>query len=59
MTRADIYLTQHHPVRGWLEPKPLCGVNSKFEEFSPSFVEAEGVTMLYFSSVGPDCRRFT
>jgi hypothetical protein len=37
---ADIYLTQHHPVHGWLEPKPLCGVNSTFDEFSPSFVEA-------------------
>ena len=47
---ADIYLTQHHPVHGWLEPKPLCGVNSTFDEFSPSFVEADGVTMLYFSS---------
>ena len=47
---ADIYLTQHHPVHGWLEPKPLCGVNSTADEFSPSFVEADGVTMLYFSS---------
>jgi Tol biopolymer transport system component len=47
---ADIYLTQHHPVRGWLAPQPLCGVNSTFEEFSPSFVEADGVAMLYFSS---------
>ena len=47
---ADIYITQHHPVRGWLEPKPLCGVNSTADEFSPSFVEAGGVTMLYFSS---------
>ena len=47
---ADIYITQHHPVRGWLEPEPLCGVNSTFEEFSPSFVDADGVTMLYFSS---------
>ncbi len=47
---ADIYITQHHPVRGWLEPEPLCGVNSTAEEFSPSFVDADGVTMLYFSS---------
>ena len=47
---ADIYITQHHPVRGWLEPKPLCGVNSTADEFSPSFVDADGVTMLYFSS---------
>ena len=50
LNTADIYLTQHHPVRGWLEPEPLCGVNSTVEEFSPSFVEADGVTMLYFSS---------
>ena len=47
---ADIYITQHHPVRGWLEPKALCGVNSTADEFSPSFVETDGVTMLYFSS---------
>ena len=50
ITTADIYLTRHHPVHGWLEPEPLCGVNSPAEEFSPSFIEADGVTMLYFSS---------
>jgi Tol biopolymer transport system component len=50
VSTADIYLTRQHPVRGWLDPVPLCGVNSTFEEFSPSFVEADGVTMLYFSS---------
>lgn len=48
---ADIYYTQLHPVKGWLPPVALpCGVNSGFEEFSPSFVEAEGKTLLYFSS---------
>ena len=35
---------------GWLEPEPLCSVNSTAEEFSPSFVQTDGVTMLYFWS---------
>ena len=48
---ADIYFTGQHPVQGWLEPRHLgCNVNSAFEEFSPSLVEAEGLTMLFFSS---------
>jgi hypothetical protein len=47
----DIYYTQWNPVHGWREPEPLsCAVNSGFEEFSPSLVESEGVTMLFFSS---------
>jgi hypothetical protein len=47
----DIYATRLHPVRGWLPPVHLgCEVNSTFQEFSPSFVEADGVTLLYFSS---------
>jgi Tol biopolymer transport system component len=47
----DIYYTRHHPKWGWLPPEPLsCAVNSGFEEFSPSLVEAEGATMLFFSS---------
>jgi Tol biopolymer transport system component len=47
----DIYYTRLHPVLGWLAPQHLgCDVNSGYEEFSPSFVEAEGQTMLFFSS---------
>jgi hypothetical protein len=47
----DIYYTRLHPVLGWLPPQHLgCDINSGFEEFSPSFVEAEGQTMLFFSS---------
>jgi hypothetical protein len=47
----DIYYTRLHPVLGWLTPQNLgCDINSGFEEFSPSFVEAEGQTMLFFSS---------
>jgi Tol biopolymer transport system component len=47
----DIYYTRLHPVLGWLPPQPLsCDVNSGAEEWSPSLVEAEGVTMLFFSS---------
>jgi hypothetical protein len=55
---ADIYLTRLHPVKGWLPPEPLpCGVNSGFDEFSPSLVEAEGLTMLFFSSSRDDASR--
>lgn len=47
---ADIYLTRWHPARGWETPAPLdCTVNSQSDEFSPSLVESEGVTMLFFS----------
>ncbi len=47
----DIYYTRLHPVRGWLPPVPLsCEVNSGAEEWSPSYVEADGVSMLFFSS---------
>jgi Tol biopolymer transport system component len=54
----DIYFTRLHPVQGWLTPDPLpCGVNSGFEEFSPSLVEANGLTMLFFSSSRDDAPR--
>ena len=47
----DIYYTQWNPAHGWWPPQPLsCDVNSGFEEFSPSVVEAGGVTLLFFSS---------
>lgn len=47
---ADIYMTRWHPARGWQPPVALdCGVNSQFDEFSPSLVEVDGLTMLFFS----------
>jgi hypothetical protein len=47
---ANIYFTRWHPAGGWELPVPLdCAVNSQFDEFSPSLVEAEGVTALFFS----------
>src|SRR5919106_2987224 len=54
----DIYYTQLHPVRGWLPPEHLgCEVNSGFAEFSPSLVEADGMTILFFSSNRPPAGR--
>jgi Tol biopolymer transport system component len=54
----DIYLTRFDPRKGWLTPEPLpCGVNSGFEEFSPSLVEADGLTLLFFSSSRDDAPR--
>jgi WD40 repeat protein len=48
---ADIYYTRFNPNQGWMEPQPLsCEVNSGGEEFSPSLFEADGRTILYFSS---------
>jgi hypothetical protein len=47
---ADIYFTRMHPAGGWQPPVPLdCAVNSEFDEFSPSLVEVDGVTTLFFS----------
>ena len=47
----DIYYTQWNPAHGWLQPQALsCDVNSGGDEFSPSVVEADGVTLLFFSS---------
>lgn len=47
---ADIYLTRWHPARGWQAPVAVdCAVNSQFDEFSPSLVEVDGRTMLFFS----------
>jgi WD40-like Beta Propeller Repeat len=54
----DIYLTRLNTKKGWLTPEPLpCSVNSGFEEFSPSLVEADGLTMLFFSSSRDDAPR--
>jgi hypothetical protein len=47
----DIYYTRRDPHGVWAEPQALsCAVNSVGQEFSPSLVEAEGQTMLFFSS---------
>lgn len=49
---GDIYQTRLHPVKGWLPPENLgCEVNSPGEEYSPSLVQAEGKTILFFSSI--------
>lgn len=48
---ADIYYTRRDHKGNWEEPRPLsCDINSGGAEFSPSLVEAEGRTMLFFSS---------
>ncbi len=52
---ADIYETRLDPALGWLPPVILpCtaadDVNSFADEFSPSLVEAQGRTILFFSS---------
>lgn len=55
---GDIYLTRWNPAKGWDEPTHLgCaedgeGPNTAGAEFSPSLVEAEGRTFLFFSSTG-------
>ena len=56
---GDMYLTQEHPVRGWLPPLHLgCyphGPNTQGAEFSPSLVHTAEGDVLYFSSNGyPD-----
>lgn len=56
---GDMYLTQEHPVRGWLPPLNLgCypqGPNTAGAEFSPSLVHTAEGDFLYFSSNGyPD-----
>ena len=55
MGTADIYETRLDPALGWLPPEILpCtaadDVNSFADEFSPSPVEAQGRTILFFSS---------
>jgi WD40 repeat protein len=52
---ANIYETRLDPALGWLEPHVLpCdgpdSINSAWDEFSPSLIEAEGRTILFFSS---------
>lgn len=54
---ADIHFTQLRmaPTPAWTEPVALpcnevTGINTPFEEFSPSLVQAKGRTFLFFSS---------
>jgi hypothetical protein len=48
---SDIYYVRWSPAHGWRDLQPVsCDVNSGFEEFSPSVVETDGVTLLFFSS---------
>lgn len=57
---GDIYRTREHPVLGWLDPEHLgCnatgdGPNFAGGEFSPSVVETDQGTLLFFSSTGND-----
>jgi hypothetical protein len=56
---GDIYATRDHPVRGWETPVNLgcsatgAGPNSAGGEFSPSLVETNEGTLLFYSSPGP------
>ncbi len=55
---GDIYRTQKHPVQGWLAPTNLgcqaTGPNFAGGEFSPSIVETDAATYLFYSSTGLD-----
>ena len=57
---GDIYRTREHPRRGWTTPENLgCnatgdGPNFAGGEFSPSIVETDEGTLLFFSSPGND-----
>jgi Tol biopolymer transport system component len=54
---GDIYRTREHPVTGWDAPENLgCapnGPNFAGGEFSPSLVETDQGTLLFYSSIGP------
>ena len=48
---ADIYFARQSPAHGWTTPDHLgCTLNSAGDEFSPAYVEENGVSVLYFSS---------
>jgi WD40-like Beta Propeller Repeat len=57
---GDIYRTRNHPVQGWLAPTNLgcvasaAGPNFAGGEFSPSLIETDEGTYMYFSSTGLD-----
>ncbi len=52
---SDIYITRHHPQKGWEAPANLgCEVNSAADEAGPVLLLAEaGPPVLYFSSARP------
>jgi len=51
---GDIYFSRRNPAHGWAEPTHLAcapeGPNSALDEQGPSYVEADGRPLLYFSS---------
>lgn len=51
---GDIYFTRQNSVHGWSEPHHLgcapAGPNSSLDEQGPSYVDAGGAPVLYFSS---------
>lgn len=48
---GDIYFARWNPEHGWRDVQALsCDVNSGADEFSPSVVETEDATLLFFSS---------
>ena len=51
---GDIYFTRRNPAHGWSEPHHLgcgpAGPNSSLDEQGPSYVDAGGDQLLYFSS---------
>ena len=57
---GDIFRTREHPVTGWDDPENLgcqatgTGPNFAGGEFSPSIVETDQGTLLFFSSTGLD-----
>lgn len=57
---GDIFRTREHPVTGWAQPENLgcqatgAGPNFAGGEFSPSIVETDQGTLLFFSSPGND-----
>jgi Tol biopolymer transport system component len=53
---GDIFLTRENPTHGWSTPEHLAsfpaGPNTRGWEYSPSVVETDGGTLLFFSSDG-------
>lgn len=50
---GDIYFSRDNPAHGWTQPQRLAcapvGPNSELDEQGPSYVEAAGEALLYFS----------
>jgi hypothetical protein len=57
---GDIYFTRRNPVHGWSEPEHLgcspAGPNGNLDEQGPSYVEADGKELLFFSSSRTDAQ---